>query len=109
MLVDTRNDCQVELQEGEADAYLGHDTFIVGMIDQDPTLDIVDEVEKSHYGIAIGRTIRTFAQYVNGVLQQLRDNGWLREQYEGSLGNLYRGAGMRRCRRSRTPTTRPIP
>ena len=30
VLVDTRNDCHLELQEGTVDAYLGHDTFIPG-------------------------------------------------------------------------------
>ena len=58
--------------EGTVDAYLGHDTFIRGMIDQDPGLETFPEGTPSRYGIAIGRNHRYFVQYVNGVLDELR-------------------------------------
>ncbi len=92
VLVDTRTDCLVALQEGEADAYLGHDTFLVGMMDQDPNLRIVDQGEAQHYAIAINPGAVAFTQYVNGVLQQLRDNDWLLNAYDLRLGDLYRHA-----------------
>jgi polar amino acid transport system substrate-binding protein len=70
--VETRNDCHLELQEGTVDAYLGHDTFILGMMDQDPGLRTFLEGTVANYGIAIGRDHRYFVQYVNGVLDALR-------------------------------------
>src|SRR5438477_10670679 len=34
--VAARNDCLVAIQQGDADAYLGHDTFVRVMVEQDP-------------------------------------------------------------------------
>ncbi len=50
-----RTDCLVALQEGDADAYLGHDTFLRAMWEQDPyNMKIVpDPIKTQHYGIAI--------------------------------------------------------
>ena len=57
-----RTECLLALQQGEADAYFGHDTFLYGMLEQDPTLvvrDLLDPtVTVSHYGIAYRRTPR---------------------------------------------------
>ena len=74
VLVDTRNDCLLELQEGTVDAYLGHDTFINPMLMQDPGLRAVPEGTVSHYGIAMNndKQHNYFVQYVNGVLDELR-------------------------------------
>jgi polar amino acid transport system substrate-binding protein len=93
-LVDARTDCLVALQEGGVDAYFGHETFLVGMIDQDPGLRIVPEGDTQHYGIAMGPNDVSFVRYVNGVLQQLRDDGTLPNLYERWLGPLYREAGQ---------------
>jgi len=97
-LVDTRTDCLVALQEGEVDAYFGHDTFLVGMVDQDPGLRIVPQGEPQHYGIAMGKDDVTFVRYVNGVLDRLRDDGTLAALYEQRLGELYDHAGQPRPR-----------
>ena len=108
VLVDKRTDCLVALQEGEVDAYLGHDTFLVGMMDQDRNLRIVDEVEDQHYAIAINGEAIEFTRYVNGILEQLRDNGWLRTQYQDQLGDLYRNAKQTLPEVPGAGETRPI-
>ena len=92
-LVDARTDCLVALQEGEVDAYFGHDTFLVGMVNQDPGLRIVPQGDLQHYGIAAGPDNVTLVRYVNGVLDRLREDGTLARLYERWLGPLYLGAG----------------
>jgi polar amino acid transport system substrate-binding protein len=61
--VPTRADCLVALQLDEADAYFSHDSFLLGMLAEDPTLRIVRgilpaEETTSHYGIAIPKIYR---------------------------------------------------
>ena len=77
MLVDTRNDCLLAIQEGTVDAYLGHNTFINGMLEQDPGLRTVEKGTASRYGIAMNLDHTYFVQYVNGVLDELRADGTL--------------------------------
>ncbi len=79
--VEFRTDCLLELQEGLVDAYLGHDTFLTGMKEQNPGLVSfgAGSSELQHYGIAINKNHPYFVRYVNGVLQQLRDDGELQQ------------------------------
>ena len=79
VLVDTRNDCHLQLQEGTVDAYLGHATFLRGMLDQDPGVRAVNEGTISRYAIAMSKkTDHTyFVQYVNAMLADLRAEGVL--------------------------------
>ncbi len=58
--VDARTDCLLQVQEGTVGAYLGHDTFLTGMLEQNRALRVVDEGTLQHYGIAIapGHTSR---------------------------------------------------
>ena len=94
-LVDARTDCLVALQEGEVDAYFGHDTFLVGMVHQDPGLRIVPQGEPQHYGIAVGPDDVTLVRYVNGVLDRLRDDGTLARLYAAVAGAALPRAGER--------------
>ena len=79
MLVDTRNDCHLQLQEGTADAYLGHDTFIDGMMcHEDLQLRTFPEGTVSTYGIAFGKEHTYFVQLrERGAGEQLRVEGSL--------------------------------
>jgi polar amino acid transport system substrate-binding protein len=73
--VDARTDCLLQVQEGTVDAYLGHDTFLTGMLEQNRALRVVDEGTLQHYGIAIAPEHTYFVQYVNAVLAELRAEG----------------------------------
>jgi polar amino acid transport system substrate-binding protein len=81
--VPARNDCLVALQQGDADAYLGHDTFIRGMHAQDPeNTRIVDEnLQVQHYGIALPQGHPEMVMFVNGVLEQMCKDGRLADLY----------------------------
>jgi polar amino acid transport system substrate-binding protein len=72
--VDARSDCLMRLQQGRADAYFGHDSFMFGVADQDPTVAIVpDAINDQHYGIAIQKGHEDLTTFVNGVLARMRD------------------------------------
>jgi polar amino acid transport system substrate-binding protein len=84
-LVDARQDCLVALQEGKVDAYLGHDTFVRGMADEDPQTRIVPQGHLQHYGMAVNQAHPEFVRFVNGVLEQLRRDGSLQQMYADSF------------------------
>jgi polar amino acid transport system substrate-binding protein len=78
--VGARTDCLVALQYGEVDAYFGHDSFQLGMIDQDPTVEmrrgiLPPDVTVSHYGIAVHKDHEEFAAYINAVLAEVVADG----------------------------------
>jgi polar amino acid transport system substrate-binding protein len=76
VLVDTRNDCHLQLEEGTADAYLGHDRFIEGMTCHvEAQLRTFPEGTQSTYGIAVAKDHPYFVRYVNGVLDKLHAEG----------------------------------
>jgi len=82
--VAARTDCLLALQQGEADAYFGHETFLYGLLKQDATVvireDLLDpEDTVSHYGIAINRQYPELTRAVNKVLQDLMADGTWRD------------------------------
>jgi polar amino acid transport system substrate-binding protein len=86
--VPARNDCLVALQQGDAVAYLGHDTFIRGMNEQDPdnTRIVREPNREQHYGIAISKDHPEMVAFVNAVLEQMRADGRLAALYRTWLG-----------------------
>ena len=83
--VGPRTECLVALQQGSADAYFGHDTFLRGLLLQDGTVEIRDgvlpaEVDvTSHYGIAIAHGREDLVRFVNQALAEMRADGtWAR-------------------------------
>jgi polar amino acid transport system substrate-binding protein len=109
VLVDQRADCLLALEEGQADAYFGHDTFLVGMMEQDPNMRIVPQGTAQDYGIATNPKATGFVQYVNTVLAQLRDSGWFAREYTDQLGPLYSGTGVPLPAVPTANTSRPLP
>ena len=109
VLVDARNDCLLALQEGTVDAYLGHDTFLVGMIAQDDNLRIVDQGTPQHYGIAVNQDHTYFVQYINGLLAELRADGTLQGLYQRWFHDLNAAAGLPDETIPVPVATRPVP
>jgi polar amino acid transport system substrate-binding protein len=88
-----RTGCLLDLEEGDVDAYFGHDSFLYGMQVQDPTVAVrallPPDKTVSHYGIAIATGRPDLVRFVNVVLDEVRTGGaWaaLHTQLENKIG-----------------------
>jgi polar amino acid transport system substrate-binding protein len=82
-------DCLVLFQQGSVDAITGDDTVLAGFRVQDPYADVVGDAFSSEpYGVGVNRDQVDLVRYVNGVLQNLRDNGRWAEIAQEHMGDL---------------------
>lgn len=96
--VPARTDCLMALQQGDADAYFGHDSFLYGMLLQDPTVEvragiIPAEETVSHYGIAISHDHPELVRFVNAVLEDVDATGAWQQHYADLQQTLRRPGG----------------
>jgi len=77
--VEKRTDCLVALQQGRVDAIATHDTILRGLHLQDPKGTRIlaqDQLPgEQRYGVAIAKSHPELVGFVNGVLEQLHENG----------------------------------
>ena len=85
----TWTDCLVMLQQGQVDAVSTDDAVLEGLAKQDPNVDVVgDSIAKEPYGIGIRIENSDLVRFVNGVLEQMRDNGTWQRLYDARLQPL---------------------
>ncbi|HTI77607.1 MAG TPA: glutamate ABC transporter substrate-binding protein [Mycobacterium sp.] len=85
----TWTDCLVMLQQGQVDAISTDDAVLEGLAKQDPTVDVVgDSIAKEPYGIGIKKENSDLVRFVNGVLEQMREDGTWQRLYDARLRDL---------------------
>jgi polar amino acid transport system substrate-binding protein len=81
-------DCLVAMQQGRADAAVSDDTLLVGLAAQDPNLEVVGEpLTEEPYGIGANQDNVDLVQFVNGVLQDMREDGRWAALYQEWIGD----------------------
>ena len=86
-----RTDCLVALQDGEVEGIASHATILYGLNQQDRnnTKFLNESISTQNYGIAVAKTAdHEFARFVNGVLEQMRDNGELERLYNRWISEM---------------------
>jgi polar amino acid transport system substrate-binding protein len=85
----TWTDCLVMLQQGQVDAISTDDAVLAGLAAQDPNIEVVGpSMAVEPYGIGIKKENSDLVRFVNGVLEQLRDDGTWQQLYETRLRTL---------------------
>ena len=85
----TWTDCLVMLQQGQVDAISTDDSVLKGLAAQDPTMAVSGEsIAKEPYGIGINKNHEDMVRFVNGVLEQIRDDGTWQRLYDAWLEKL---------------------
>lgn len=89
---DTHTGCLVLFQQGQVDAITGDDTVLAGLAAQDPYAKIVDAplFTAEPYGLGISKKHPEFVQFVNSVLEKVKEDGRWKASYNrwlaGPLG-----------------------
>jgi len=80
-------DCLVAMQQGRADAAVSDDTLLVGLAAQDPNLEVIGEaLTEEPYGIGVNQDNVDLVQFVNGVLEEMRQDGRWEALYQEWIG-----------------------
>jgi len=86
-LVDSYSECLELIQNGAVDAVSTDDVILTGMIIQDDTLHLVgDELTTEPYGAGIKKGETEMVEFVNGVLEEMKQDGRWQEIYDKWVG-----------------------
>lgn len=89
--------CLVLFQRGDVDAITGDNTVLAGLAAQDPYAVVLDEEPFSDepYGIGVNQEDKDLAAFINGVLEQMRDDGsWTKSYNRWLAPHLGEGTGQ---------------
>jgi polar amino acid transport system substrate-binding protein len=79
-------DCLVMLQQGQVDAISTDDAVLAGLAEQDPNVELVGpSIAAEPYGIGIKKENGDLVRFVNGVLDEMRDDGTWERLYQDRL------------------------
>jgi ABC-type amino acid transport substrate-binding protein len=93
-LVDSYSECLELIQNGAVDAVSTDDVILTGMIIQDPSLKLVgDQLTQEPYGAGIKKDDQEMTDFVNGVFQELKDNGTWMKVYDEWVGKYTKEPG----------------
>ena len=85
----TWTDCLVMLQQGQVDAISTDDAVLAGLAAQDPNVEVVGpSMGVEPYGVGIKKENSDLVRFVNGVLEQMRDDGTWERLYDARLRSL---------------------
>jgi ABC-type amino acid transport substrate-binding protein len=86
-LVDSYSECLELIQNGAVDAVSTDDVILTGMIIQDDTLHLVgDELTTEPYGAGIKKGDKQLVDFVNGVFEEVKQDGRWQEIYDKWVG-----------------------
>jgi ABC-type amino acid transport substrate-binding protein len=86
-LVDSYSECLELIQNGAVDAISTDDVILTGMIIQDDTLHLVgDELTTEPYGAGIKKGETEMVDFVNGVFEEMKNDGRWQEIYDKWVG-----------------------
>ncbi|MBM9509832.1 glutamate ABC transporter substrate-binding protein [Streptomyces sp. KK5PA1] len=80
-------DCLMQMQLGQVDAVSTDDTILIGLARQDPNTHLIGpRFTDEPHGIAMQSDQLDFVRFVNGVLEQMRNDGSLEKLAHDTLG-----------------------
>jgi polar amino acid transport system substrate-binding protein len=85
--VSTWTDCLVLFQQGQVDAISTDDVVLAGLEAQDHlNVEVVGEnMSVEPYGVGVNKDNSDLVRFVNGVLEQMRDDGTWERLYDAHL------------------------